>query len=110
MIVHIVITRLVITITLLFSCTALACEQEQKLPKRPSLIRSASSSMRHYLTLWPDDLVEILLKAYSDTHGFQEGTYFGRAQMISDAIHKESGKSRSASEIRRKLASLGKMM
>jgi hypothetical protein len=76
--------------------------------KRPSLLRSASSSMRHYLTLWPDPLVETLLKAYSDTHGFQEGTYFGRAQMISDSIYQDSGKWRSPSEVKRKLASLGK--
>lgn len=97
------ISHSVILFTLFFCC--LAIEKE-----RPSLIRSASSSMRQYLTLWPDPLVETLLKAYSDTQGFQEGTYFGRAQMISDSIYQDSGKWRSPSEVRRKLASLGKLM
>ena len=97
------ISHSVILFTLFFC--SLAIEKE-----RPSLIRSASSSMRQYLTLWPDPLVETLLKAYSETHGFSEGTYFGRAQMISDSIYQDSGKWRSPSEVRRKLASLGKTM
>jgi len=98
------ISHHIVIIFSLFFCV-LAIEKE-----RPNLIRSASSSMRQYLTLWPDPLVETLLKAYSDTHGFQEGTFFGRAQMISDSIYQDSGRWRSPSEVRRKLASLGKTL
>lgn len=75
--------------------------------KRPGLFRSASSSLRHYLALWPDDLLAILYKEYAATTGFHEGTYFGRSQLISNAIFDQTGKLRSASEVKKKLVSLG---
>lgn len=76
--------------------------------KRPSLFRSASTSMKQYIVngIWSEEMTRILIDAYSATQGFQEGKYFGRSQMISDHITQVSGKFRSPSEIKRKLNSL----
>lgn len=77
---------------------------------RPGLFRSASSSMKQYLSLWPDELLVCLLKAYVETSGYHEGRYFGRSQMISNSIYEQSGKWRSPAEVKRKLISLDKLL